>query len=214
MFAEGLTRRSIEWKAPGLSTIQYLKRHGILATRPLLAHCIRVDDDDIETLRIYEARVAHCPKSNAKLGHGRAPLAKFLQAGVVVGLGSDSVASNNTCDILEEARFATLLARADGHDLTAAKLLAAASGELNEGSQADLAIVSLTGVHQLPNYDPVATLIFASSGRDVILTVVAGREVYRDGRVTTVDEAQLRTRMHEIIRKIKPQINADDADLI
>lgn len=202
VFAEGLARRSIEWNAPGLSTIQYLKRHGILDTRPLLAHCIRVDDDDIETLRSYQARVAHCPKSNAKLGHGRAPLAKFLEAGVVVGLGSDSVASNNTCDILEEARFAALLARAGGDNVSAAKILAAATGELKEGAQADLAVVSLNGVHQLPSYDPIATLIFASSGRDVILTVVAGREVYRDGRVTTVDEDRLRARIKEINEKL------------
>jgi 5-methylthioadenosine/S-adenosylhomocysteine deaminase len=202
VFAEGLARRSIEWKAPELSTIQHLKRHGILATRPLLAHCIRVDDDDIDTLRIYEARVAHCPKSNAKLGHGRAPLAKFLDAGVVVGLGSDSVASNNTCDILEEARFATLLARAEGNEISAAEMLEAATGELKEGAQADLAIVSLTGVHQLPSYDPVATLIFASSGRDVIMTVVAGLEVYRDGCVTTVDEDRLRARINEITEKL------------
>jgi cytosine/adenosine deaminase-related metal-dependent hydrolase len=202
VFAEGLARRAIEWKAPGLSTIQYLKQHGILETRPLLAHCIRVDDDDIEILRQSQARVAHCPKSNAKLGHGRAPLAKFLEAGVVVGLGSDSVASNNTCDILEEARFATLLARASGSDISAARVFEAATGELKEGAQADLAIVSLTGVHQLPSYDPIATLIFASSGRDVILTVVAGREVYRDGRVTTVDEDRLRARIKEINEKI------------
>jgi len=202
VFAEGLARRSIEWKTPGLSTIQHLKRHGILATRPLLAHCIRVDNDDIDTLRIYEARVAHCPKSNAKLGHGRAPLAKFLERRVTVGLGSDSVASNNTCDILEEARFATLLARAGGSDVSAARILAAATSELKEGSQADLAVVSLAGVHQLPSYDPIATLIFASSGRDVILTVVAGREVYRDGRVTTVDEERLRARLNEISEKL------------
>lgn len=202
VFAEGLARRSIEWNAPGLSTIQYLKRHGILDTRPLLAHCIRVDDDDIETLRSYQARVAHCPKSNAKLGHGRAPLAKFLEAGVVVGLGSDSVASNNTCDILEEARFAVLLARAGGDNVSAAKILGTATGELKEGAQADLAVVSLSGVHQLPSYDPIATLIFASSGRDVILTVVAGREVYRDGRVTTVDEDRLRARIKEINEKL------------
>jgi 5-methylthioadenosine/S-adenosylhomocysteine deaminase len=202
VFAEGLARRSIEWNAPKLSTIQHLKRHGILATRPLLAHCIRVDNEDIDMLRQYEARVAHCPKSNAKLGHGRAPLAKFLAGGVVVGLGSDSVASNNTCDILEEARFAALLARAGGNDLSAAQMLAVATSELKEGSQADLAIVSLTGVHQLPSYDPIATLIFASSGRDVILTVVAGKEVYRDGRVTTVDEDRLRARMSEITDKL------------
>ncbi|HJY29930.1 MAG TPA: amidohydrolase family protein [Pyrinomonadaceae bacterium] len=200
-FAEGLARRSIEWKAPGMSTIQYLKQVGILDTQPLLAHCIRVDDNDIETLRETECAVAHCPKSNAKLGHGRAPLAKFIEAGVLVGLGSDSVASNNTCDILEEARFATLLARAGGAHVSAEDALRTATfgGELREGLKADLIGVRLTGVHQTPGYDPVATLIFASSGQDVILTVIDGREVYRDGRVTTVDEDRLRARMKEIL---------------
>ena len=202
VFAEGLARRQIEWKAPGVSTIQYLKQVGILETRPLLAHCIRVDDDDIETLRSYGAKVAHCPKSNAKLGHGRAPFARMIEAGVAVGLGSDSVASNNTCDILEEARFATLLSRASGAPVSATAALEAAAGRLIEGSPADLTAVALTGAHQLPSYDPIATLIFASSGRDVILTVVAGREVFRDGRVTTVDEDQLKLRMHEIAEKI------------
>jgi 5-methylthioadenosine/S-adenosylhomocysteine deaminase len=200
-FAEGLARRSIEWKAPGMSTIQYLKQVGVLDTQPLLAHCIRVDDNDIETLSETECAVAHCPKSNAKLGHGRAPFAKFIEAGgVLVGLGSDSVASNNTCDILEEARFATLLSRAGGAHVSAEDALRAATfgGELREGLKADLIGVRLTGVHQTPGYDPVATLIFASSGCDVILTVIDGREVYRDGRVTTVDEDRLRARMKEI----------------
>jgi 5-methylthioadenosine/S-adenosylhomocysteine deaminase len=144
--------------------------------------------------------VAHCPKSNAKLGHGRAPFAEFLEAGVLVGLGSDSVASNNTCDILEEARFATLLSRAAGEHVSAEQSLRAAmfGGELKEGSKADLVAVRLNGVHQTPSYDPAATLIFSSSGRDVILTVIDGREVYRDGRVTTVDEDRLRARMSEI----------------
>lgn len=201
VFAEGLARRQIEWKAPGVSTIQYLKQVGILETRPLLAHCIRVDDADIETLRSYGARVAHCPKSNAKLGHGRAPFGRMIGAGVAVGLGSDSVASNNTCDILEEARFATLLSRASGAPVSATTALKAAAGQLTEGGQADLAVVSLTGTHQLPSYDPIATLIFASSGRDVILTVVAGREVYRDGHVN-IDEDRLTARMHEISEKI------------
>ncbi|HEU0253978.1 MAG TPA: amidohydrolase family protein, partial [Pyrinomonadaceae bacterium] len=199
-FAEGLAKRSIEWNAPGLSTIQYLKQIGLLQTQPLLAHCIRVDDDDLETLRETGSRVAHCPKSNAKLGHGRAPFAKFLEKGITVGFGSDSVASNNTCDMLEEARFATLLARAGGNYVTAAEALATATfgNGLGEGAQADLAIVSMSGVHQTPNYDPVAGLIFASSGRDVIMTVIAGREVFSDGRVTTVDEDRLRARMKEI----------------
>jgi 5-methylthioadenosine/S-adenosylhomocysteine deaminase len=205
IFAEGLARREIAWKAPGVSTIQYLKQVGILETHPLLAHCIRVDDDDIETLRSSGAKVAHCPKSNAKLGHGRAPFAKFIAAGIEVGLGSDSVASNNTCDILEEARFATLLSRAAGAHVSAKEVLKAATfgRQLSAGSEADLAVVALKGAHQLPSYDPIPTAIFTSSGRDVILTVIAGREVYRDGRVSNVDEDRLRARIHEISEKLK-----------
>lgn len=217
IFADGLAKRSIEWKAPRLSTIQYLKQLGVLDVQPLLAHCIRVDDADIETLKASGAKVAHCPKSNAKLGHGRAPFAKFLEAGVTVGFGSDSVASNNTCDILEEARFAVLLSRATQGDTTisAAQALAVATiggarcmnfgdeiGELREGTQADLAVLSLTGTHQTPNDEPATTAIFASSGRDVVLTVVAGREVFRDGRVTGVDEERLRARVNEIRQKL------------
>ena len=203
-FADGLRRRGIEWKTPGTSTIRYLKQIGILDTQPLLAHCIRVDDNDIEILRDMGCGVAHCPKSNAKLGHGPAPFAKFLESLVVVGFGSDSVASNNTCDILEEARFGTLMARAGGGFVPAAQALQIATfgRGLTEHAVGDLAVVSLTGVHQQPNYDPVATLLFASSGRDVILSVVAGREVYRDGRVTTVDEDRLRARVTEIREKL------------
>jgi 5-methylthioadenosine/S-adenosylhomocysteine deaminase len=221
LFAEGLAQRGIEWRAAGMSTIQYLKERGVLKTGPLLAHCVRVDEADIETLAQTKSKVAHCPKSNAKLGHGRAPFARFLEQGIAVGLGSDSVASNNTCDILEEARFATLLSRtgiaakesdrmiAAVEALTAATLGGARAlgfedeiGELREGCQADLTVLSLDGSHQLPSYDPVSTIVFASSGRDVILTVVAGREVFREGRVVGVDEDRLRARVKEIAGRL------------
>lgn len=221
-FAEGLTRRGIEWTATGLSTIQYLARHGILRTKPLLAHCIQVDAQDIDTIKETATRIAHCPKSNAKLGHGRAPLASFLKRGITVALGSDSVASNNTCDIIEEARFAVLMARSELEtsgeqtSVSAEEALFAATlggacalglegqiGELKAGLQADLAVVSLSGMHQTPSYDPIATVIFASSARDVILTMVAGRELYRDGKVATVDEERLRARMKEIAAKLQ-----------
>ena len=206
IFADGLAERGIEWKAPRVSTIQYLKQLGVLDVQPLLAHCIRVDDADIDTLRVTGSKVAHCPKSNAKLGHGHAPFAKFLQSQIAVGFGSDSVASNNTCDLLEEARFAVLLSRATdaGITITAAQALEVATfgGQLKEGAQADLVALSLNGVHQTPNYDPAATAIFSSSGRDVLLTLVAGREVYRDGHVTGVDEERLRARVNEIAEKL------------
>lgn len=216
-FAEGLKGRGIEWHALGISPIHYLNDCGVLATQPLLAHCIQVDEADIETMKETGARVAHCPKSNAKLGHGVAPYRKMVEQGIAVGLGSDSVASNNTCDLIDEARFALLLTRAHGEPMMSARdMLKAATldgahavglhdriGELRAGLQADFAVVSLAGAHQLPVYDPEDTLIFSSSGRDITMTVVAGTEVYREGSVTTVDEERLKARMKEIEEKLK-----------
>jgi len=215
LFADGLAKRNIEWVTPKLSTIEYLKEHGILETEPLLAHCIRVNDGDIDALLESKSKVAHCPKSNAKLGHGVAPFAKFLAQGVTVGIGSDSVASNNTCDILEEARFAALAARSNAY-VTAEEVFESATiggarclgleqtaGELRVGAEADFAVLSLDGDHQLPVYDPIAAAVFASSGRDVVMTVVAGEEVYRDGRIVNVDEERLRARIKEIASKLE-----------
>jgi cytosine/adenosine deaminase-related metal-dependent hydrolase len=221
LFADGLAKRAIPWKTPGTSTIQYLKKTGVLDTKPLLAHCIRVDEADIETLREAQSKIAHCPKSNAKLGHGRAPFARFLDEGIAVGLGSDSVASNNTCDMLEEARFAILISRtlqaehAGSRFVSSQEALSAATlggaeclgmhgqiGELTEGAHADLTVLSTAGAHQVPAYDPVTSAIFASCGRDVLLTVIGGKEVFRDGHVTAVDEERLRARMNEIRHKL------------
>jgi len=219
-FARNLSMRGIEWRAPGMSTIEYLKSRGILDARPLLAHCIRVNDEDIETMRQFGTRVAHCPKSNAKLGHGSAPLAAFIKHGVAWGIGSDSVASNNTCDMLEEARFAALVARVSGNEskdrmVSAEDILYAATfggaralgmddriGTLAPGLQADIAVVALDGAHQQPVHDAVAAVIFASSGRDVRMTMVAGEVVYKDGRVNNVEEEALLRRLNEISKKI------------
>jgi 5-methylthioadenosine/S-adenosylhomocysteine deaminase len=215
-FAEGLFQRSIDWAAPGVSTIEYLSMAGILNTSPLLAHCIRVSSDDISMIHESRSGVAHCPKSNAKLGHGRAPLDAFRQAGVSFGFGSDSVASNNSSDMLEEARFAALLSRLGSENLPAAGLsgedalfaatlggaramgLGDIAGSIEAGKQADLAVVSLAGVHQRPVYDAVNTLIFSSSGRDVVATIVAGREIYRDGICPLIDIERLGIRINEI----------------
>lgn len=221
-FADGLRNRGIEWQAPGVSPVEYLHNHGILQTRPLLAHCIHVDEGDIEKLKETGSRVAHCPKSNAKLGHGVAPLSKLLDSGIDLGLGSDSVASNNTCDLLEEARFALLMSRSvaaansNPSFISSEEILRTATlggakalglegqvGELRAGLQADFAVISLDSGHQVPSYDPATTLIFSSSARDVRLTVVAGKEIYRDGKLTAVDEERLRARMSEIGDKLR-----------
>ena len=221
-FALNLARRGITWQAPGTSVIRYLERAGLFQTRPLLAHCIRADEEDIEIIRAEGAGIAHCPKSNAKLGHGRAPFAAFINSGARTGLGSDSVASNNLCDMLEEGRFAALLSRAGGDKLASGEMVGAGealnvatlggaralglddrTGALAEGLQADLAVINLKQSHQLPVYNPESALVFSSSARDVLLTVVAGREIFRAGRVLTVDEERLYARMHEIQEKLR-----------
>ena len=245
-FAEGLRKRNIEWRVPGVSTIQYLAQHGIMETKPLLAHCINVDDQDVETIQSTEASIAHCPKSNAKLSHGRAPFARFIDAGLKVGLGTDSVASNNNCDILEEGRFATLITRlpspfgrgVGNEGLSAVKpspnplpkgegntskprvepsqaLFAATMGgaralgldheigSLQEGMEANLAVVALDRAHQQPVTNPVDSLIFSSSGRDVRMTMVAGKEVYRDGHLVTADELALTSQLVSVRQKLE-----------
>lgn len=215
-FGDGLKSRGIQFQPQNSTPIQHLERHGVLATKPLLAHCIKVDDADMDLLAETQSSIAHCPKSNAKLGHGIAPFASFLKKRIAVGFGSDSMASNNNCDLLEEMRFAGMMARAkDQSFINASQLLETATagaaravglhdqiGELKEGLQADFAVVSLNGTHQQPIYDICDSLIFASSGRDVTMTVVAGREVYSEGLINTIDEERLRARVNEVAKKL------------
>jgi 5-methylthioadenosine/S-adenosylhomocysteine deaminase len=194
-FTEVYKRFGVDWHSPHCTPIEYLERLGVLSARPLLAHCVHASDSDITRIAAYGAKVAHCPKSNAKFGHGSAPLEKFLNAGVAVGLGSDSVASNNVCDLLEESRFAALAARnrpgrerfimardmLETATLGGAKALGLAGdiGTLEQGKQADLVVISLTHIAQQPVNDVNAALVFSSNARDVLATFVAGREVYK-----------------------------------
>ncbi|HEX8337553.1 MAG TPA: amidohydrolase family protein, partial [Pyrinomonadaceae bacterium] len=160
IFAAAYAFRGFAFDSPHTTTVRHLANTGVLDARPLLAHCVRVDGEDIELMKKFGAGVAHCPKSNAKLGHGRAPLAEMLAAGVGVGLGSDSVASNNVCDVLEESRFALLASRAACETVGGGRMLDAndalrlathggasamnmqgVTGSLEEGLEADLVAV-------------------------------------------------------------------------
>lgn len=217
-FARGLSARGIEWPTPGTSTIQYFDSLGVLERAPLLVHSVTVDSRDIAAIARSRSRVAHCPKSNAKLGHGVAPLREMLDAGVSVGLGTDSVASNNRCDMLDEARFCSLVHRAARCDInwpTAERALRLMTldgaralgldgeiGSLEANKQADLTVIDLAQTHNSPLHDPVAAIIFSAASSDVLLTVVAGRVLFDGQQVTTVDEPALADRAALTLNKM------------
>ncbi|CAN5415781.1 amidohydrolase [soil metagenome] len=217
-FADLYKNLNVEWNAPKVSAVEYLANIGVLQTKPLLAHCVKVSEKDIEIIAKTDSRIAHCPKSNAKFGHGIAPLERFLDKKIRVGFGSDSVASNNICDILEEARFATLFARnleskkrfLNAEEIIKTATLCGASalgleneiGTLQTGKQADLIVVSLDNAAQMPVHNIYSTLLFASGVRDVCLTMVGGEEIYRDGQVNKVNETEIKLKIKEIAGKM------------
>ena len=199
VFADALGARGLVVAPRADSPVALLDRLGVLAVRPLLIHCVRTTAPDIRRLALHDCAVAHCPASNAKLGHGVAPLLELLDAGVRVGLGTDSVASNNRMDVLDEARLAVLMQRATHRRfdaLSSASALALAThggagalgmahevGTLAVGKQADLAAFSLGSPRDLPGHSPEDALIWALAGRPAALVVVAGEERVRDGRL-------------------------------
>ena len=199
-FASGLRKRGIECAPRASSPMELMLRTGVLDAHPLLIHCVRMDEADIAHVARSGAGIAHCPISNAKLGHGIAPLAAMLRAGISVGLGSDSMASNNRMDILEEARMAVLAQRArSGHpdSPTARQALELATlggaralglhesiGSLDQGKAADICVLDLCETRS-PSPDPVAAAVFALGG-------VRARFVCVDGVPLVDDGVQLR----------------------
>ncbi|MCS6874006.1 MAG: amidohydrolase family protein [Pyrinomonadaceae bacterium] len=206
-----------KWIPPGETTIRYLQQTGLLSISPLLIHCIHVSDEEIEIIKQNKCSIAHCPKSNAKFGHGRAPLEKFIANEIPVGLGTDSVASNNICDMLEETRFACFLARLKKF-ITAEKMLELLTkstlaqlgfpklGSIEEGNSADLIAIKLNRTAQLPIFDVQAAILFSSHASDVEFVMIAGKEIYRDGKLKNIDENLLKKELIKIADKIRRNI--------
>ncbi|HEY3113485.1 MAG TPA: amidohydrolase family protein [Gemmatimonadaceae bacterium] len=204
-FAERWQRRGIAVGRRARSPIALLDQHGVLEPGALLIHCVRVDEEDIEIIARHRCTVAHCPASNAKFGHGIAPLLSLMEAGIRVGIGSDSVASNNRMDILDEARLAVLIHRAATrrHDafgahqalelatIGGARALGLESriGSLEISKDADLAAFRIDIPRTTPIGDPYSAAIFALPGRSAELVTVRGRVLVDRGRVLAADKA-------------------------
>jgi 5-methylthioadenosine/S-adenosylhomocysteine deaminase len=192
----------------GVSPTRYLADQGWLTPRTLAAHAVCLDPDDVATLARTGTAVAHCPVSNAKLASGIAPVPALRDAGVRVGLGTDSVLSNNRLDLFAEMRAAALLQRATTRDarvLTAPDVFAMATldgaraigwddeiGSLEPGKQADLVLLDLAHPLGMTPARALSDVVWAAGPEHVVHVMVAGQWVVRDRVLANVDESARR----------------------
>jgi 8-oxoguanine deaminase len=200
----------------GCTPAQYAEDLGWTGPDVWHAHCVKLDDDGISRFARSGTGVAHCPCSNMRLASGIAPIGKMRKAGISVGLGVDGSASNDGAHMLGEARQAMLLARVGfgAAAMTAREALEIATlggakvlnrsdiGALKPGMAADLAVFDLRGIeHAGAWHDPVAALVFSAPTR-AAYTMVNGKIVVLEGRLTTMNERQLAARHNALAAKL------------
>ncbi len=180
----------------GCSPLAYLDGFGLLRPEMLLVHAINLEDTDFDLLRSKQPALVHCPKSNAKLAHGVARMPEIRDTGITIGLGTDSVASNNVVDMFEEMRAAIFQQRArtrqlDAIDAQSALRMATLGGaeclglskflgSLDPGKRADFVVVDLTDPAVQPVYDPITAMVYSASRHNVRATFIGGREIRVD----------------------------------
>lgn len=192
----------------GAPPVEYLARLGFLDARVIAAHTVHINDKEIGLLKSAGVGSVHNPESNMKLASGVAPVPQMLKAGVALGLGTDGAASNNDLSMWEAMDLAAKLHKLYSNDprvVTAEEAFALATiggaralhlekeiGSLEVGKRADLVIVDLDSLHQLPRYNIYSHLVYATKAADVRTVVIEGRLVMRDRRLLTLDEARIK----------------------
>ena len=208
------------WLPTGVSPVRYVLQWGIFDAPNIVAvHCTQVDDDDIEVLAEHDVAIAYCPRCNAKLGMGIAPLDKFLRAGIRVGIGTDSPAASNSMDVFDEMRIGLLLQRAvlgEEHFMIARQFVKMATldaaralgiddkvGSLEPGKQADIIAVDLSQSHQIPTQYPYSTLVHTANQENVLLTMIGGKVVYESREWPLLDHERVFGRAEEMRMKLR-----------
>lgn len=201
----------------GLTPVRYFESLGLFDTPVTAAHCVWVDDGDIDILAERGVFVAANPASNMKLGSGFAPVPKMLERGVNVCLGTDGMASNNNHDMMQDLYLLALLYKGSTGDpavVTPKQALAAATrmgalsqgredcGCVAEGMRADLCVLDVTGPSWAPMTNPLVNVVYAGHGADVCLTMCDGRVMYRDGAWPTLDVERAKAEVEARTRRI------------
>ena len=200
------------------SPAEFAQAAGLTGPKVLLVHTVWMDAQDIEILARTRTNVAHNPCSNAKLASGIAPIPEMLAAGVNVALGTDGGPSNNTYDLVREMRWASYLHKARTLNpmvMPAETVLEMATihgakalgwereiGSLEVGKQADFVVFDLDKPHVIPGFDPVSTVVYAATGTDVDMVVIAGKVIVQGRQVLTMDEDRILHQARERARAV------------
>jgi 5-methylthioadenosine/S-adenosylhomocysteine deaminase len=192
----------------GVRPVERLRRLGLICANLIAVHAVHLEPEEIDLLAHHGASVAHCPSSNLKLASGIAPVTRFVERKLNVGLGTDGAASNNRLDLFEEMRLAALLAKADSmqaNSIPAYTALHMATlggaralgldhelGSIEAGKLADLCAVDLNHLELAPVYHPVSHVVYAASRNHVSHVWVAGELKLDQGQLVGADEERLR----------------------
>ncbi|WP_407310384.1 5'-deoxyadenosine deaminase [Desulfosporosinus sp. SB140] len=207
----------------GMRNIVYLDKVGLTGSKLILAHCIWLDEAEKDILVQSKTRISHCPSSNMKLASGIAPIPELLQRGAEISLSADGAPCSNNLDGFREMRHAALMQK-PLHGPTvmpAQKVFELATlggaralgrekdlGSLEVGKKADLAVVSLQGLHTWPNehVDVYSQLVYQAYSSDVRLTMVDGQIVMRDRQLLTIDVPQLKKSSTRSLNRVMARV--------
>ena len=220
--AETLFEQSDVTARYGRSVVRHLDHLGILDNRTVLAHCVHLDDEELDIIARTGASVAHNPMSNMKLASGFARVPEMLERGINVSLGTDGPLSGNDLDMWMALRLAATIHK--GHTgradvvstrqaldmltLAGARALGAADriGSLEVGKFADMVLIDVKRPHAVPMFDPLTHLVYSTAKSDVRHVFLAGEQVVRDGRLTRLDIADTLAEVDALIPRIKASI--------
>ena len=199
----------------GKSEVELLNDIGLLRPNLLAAHCIHLSNQDVMLMAKHDVKVVYNPVSNMKLASGIPKVKDLLDAGLTVSLGTDGPASNNSLDMFDTMKFATLLQKAKYRDprvLPAKKVIEMATidgaralglsdfiGSLEVSKRADIILIDAEKPHLTPMHDIYATLVYSARGSDVDTVIVDGKVLMENRNVKTLDE-------HEIIKKVEERV--------
>lgn len=193
-------------KEHGVTPIKLMDQLGMFEQGTIAAHCVYLTEDDMDIMAAKNVRVAHNPQSNLKLASGIAPVARMLEKGICVGLGTDGASSNNNLDMLEECRAAAMLHKTttlnplavpaaqawDMATVNGAKVLGFDSlGKLSVGQQADIVLWNMHKPYWYPRHNKLSLLVYAANSSDADTVIVNGKVVLQNGSMTLFDEEKI-----------------------